>query len=225
MRILIAEDDRKLAEFMVNGLRENSFSVDHAADGSEALALALKSSYDTAVIDVMLPSLDGLDLIRQLRREKADTPVLVLSALASVDDRVRGLNAGADDYLTKPFSFSELLARVHALIRRATRTSEPSRLSAGDLVIDLLAREVTRGGQKVDLAGREFALLEYLVRHAGRPVTKTMLLEHVWDYSFDPQTNVVDVVVCRLRQKLERDLPGPRLIHTLRGVGYVFRSA
>lgn len=225
MRILVAEDDRKLAEFMVSGLQQNNFSVDHSADGAEALQLALRNTYDTAVIDVMLPSLDGLDVIRQLRKENAAVPILVLSALASVDDRVKGLNAGADDYLTKPFSFSELLARVNALIRRAARTAEPSRLSAGDLTIDLLSREVTRGGQRVDLAGREFSLLEFLVRHEGRPVTKTMLLEHVWDYSFDPQTNVVDVVVCRLRQKLERDMPGPRLIHTLRGVGYVFRAA
>ena len=225
MRILVAEDDQKLASFMVKGLKQNSFAVDHSTDGQDALALALHTPYDTAVIDVMLPSLDGLSLVRRVRREKTDLPMLILSARATVEDRVRGLEAGADDYLTKPFSFTELLARVHALIRRASRSTEPSRLSVGDLVLDLHAREVLRGGRRVELATREFMLLAYLMRHAGQPVTKAMLLEHVWDYSFDPQTNVVDVVVCRLRQKLDRDFPGQRIIHTLRGVGYVLRTA
>ena len=181
-------------------------------------------TYDAAVLDIMLPKLDGLSLLRQLRQDKILTPVLILSAKASVDDRVKGLQAGGDDYLTKPFAFSELLARVQALIRRATQTAEPTKLSAGDLTMDLLTREVARGGQKIELQSREFALLELLLRHPGRAVTKTMILEHVWDYSFDPQTNVVDVLVHRLRAKVDKDFP-VKLIQTIRGVGYVLKPA
>jgi two-component system OmpR family response regulator len=221
MRILVVEDDEKIASFVVKGLRQNSYAVDHRADGEQGLALAQTVAYDAVVVDVMLPKLDGLSLIQQLRARKARVPVLILSAKASVDDRVRGLQAGGDDYLTKPFAFSELLARIQALIRRASQTAEPTRLTAGELTLDLLTREVHRGGEKVELQPREFALLEYLMRSANRAVTKTMILEHIFDYSFDPQTNVVDVLVHRLRNKVD---PGKTLIHTMRGVGYVLKA-
>jgi two-component system OmpR family response regulator len=180
------------------------------------------TAYDAAIVDLMLPKLDGLGLIQRLRAEGIRIPVLILSAKASVDDRVRGLQSGSDDYLTKPFAFSELLARVQALIRRATQTPEPTRLAVGDLSIDLLSREVQRSGDRIELQPREFALLEYLMRHANRVVTKTMILEHIFDYSFDPQTNVVDVLVHRLRGKVDKD---KAMIHTIRGVGYVLRPA
>src|SRR5436190_17889776 len=222
MRILVVEDDKKIASFVVNGLKQSGFAVDHASDGEQGLFQAQTVAYDAAVVDLMLPKVDGLGLIQQLRTHGAHTPILILSAKASVDDRVRGLQAGGDDYLTKPFAFSELLARVQALIRRATQTPEPTRLTVGDLALDLITREVQRGGEKLELQPREFALLEYLMRHANRPVTKTMILEHIFDYSFDPQTNVVDVLVHRLRSKLDKDRA---MIHTLRGVGYVLRPA
>lgn len=222
MRVLVVEDDKKIASFVGRGLKEAGFAVDSAANGEDGLHLALTEPYDAAVIDIMLPKLDGLALIEELRRRKIATPVIILSARRSVDDRVKGLQTGGDDYLTKPFVLSELLARVQALIRRATRTAEPTRLTVGDLVMDLLAREVSRAGQRLDLQPREFSLLEYLMRSAGRPVSKTMILEHVWDYSFDPQTNVVDVLVCRLRNKVDRGFQ-QKLIHTIRGVGYVLR--
>ena len=222
MRVLVIEDDSKIASFVVNGLKQNGFAVDHASDGEKGLALAGAVTYDVAVLDIMLPKLDGLSLLRQLRQDKIHTPVLILSAKASVDDRVKGLQAGGDDYLTKPFAFSELLARVQALIRRASHTTEPTKLSAGDLTMDLLTREVARCGQKIELQAREFALLELLLRHPGRVVTKTMILEHLWDYSFDPQTNVVDVLVHRLRAKVDKDFSA-KLIHTIRGVGYVVK--
>ena len=222
MRVLVIEDDSKIAGFVVNGLKQSGFAVDHAADGEQGLAMAGAVTYDTIVLDVMLPKLDGLSLLRELRREKVRTPVLILSAKASVDDRVTGLQAGGDDYLTKPFAFSELLARVQALIRRATQVVEPSTLSACGLTMDMLSREVTRGARKMELQAREFALLELLLRHPGRPVTKTMIMEHVWDYSFDPQTNVVDVLVHRLRSKVDKDFE-VKLIHTIRGVGYVLK--
>jgi len=209
---------------VVNGLKQNGFAADHASDGENGLALAQAVTYDAAVLDIMLPKLDGLSLLRQLRQLKILTPVLILSAKASVDDRVKGLQAGGDDYLTKPFAFSELLARVQALIRRATHTAEPTKISAGDLSMDLLTREVVRHGQKLDLQSREFALLELLLRHPGRAVTKTMILEQLWDYSFDPQTNVVDVLVHRLRAKVDKDFP-VKLIQTIRGVGYVLKLA
>jgi len=224
MRVLVIEDDGKIASFVVNGLKQNGFAVDHASDGERGLALAGAVTYDAAVLDIMLPKLDGLSLLRQLRQEKILVPVLILSAKASVDDRVKGLQAGGDDYLTKPFAFSELLARVQALIRRATRIAEPTKLSAGDLTMDLLTREVTRNGQKIELQSREFALLELLLRHPGRSVTKTMILEHLWDYSFDPQTNVVDVLVHRMRAKVDKDFD-LKLIQTIRGVGYVLKPA
>jgi two-component system OmpR family response regulator len=222
MRILVIEDDSKIASFIVNGLKQNGFGVDPAADGEQGLDLACTVTYDCIVLDLMLPKLDGLSLLRQLRREKIHTPVLILSAKATVDDRVKGLQAGGDDYLTKPFAFSELLARVQALIRRATHVVEPTTLSAAGITLDLLSREVKREGRKIELQTREFALLELLMRHPGRVVTKTMVLEHVWDYSFDPQTNVVDVLVHRLRAKVDKDFD-VKLIHTIRGVGYVLK--
>lgn len=222
MRILVVEDDSKIASFVVNGLKQSGFAVDRCADGEEAHVLASATAYDAAIVDIMLPKLDGLKLVQMLRKEGVRIPVIILSARASVDDRVKGLQAGGDDYLTKPFAFSELLARVQALIRRASHVTEPNRLAVGDLTLDLLNREVTRTGEHVELQAREFALLEYLMRHAGRVVTKTMILEHIWDYSFDPQTNVVDVLVCRLRNKVDRE---KSMIHTIRGVGYVLKAA
>jgi len=222
VRILVVEDDEKIASFVVKGLKQNGFAVDRSADGEGAYALAKAVAYDAAVVDLMLPKLDGLSLIRQLRAGDVRMPVLILSARASVDDRVKGLKDGGDDYLTKPFAFSELLARVQALIRRATQTTGPMQLTAGELTLDLLTREVRRGGQPVELQPREFALLEYLLRHPNRVVTKTMILEHIFDFSFDPQTNVVDVLVHRLRNKAD---PDKQMIHTIRGVGYVLRRA
>ena len=224
MRILVVEDDKKIASFVVQGLKQNGFAVDHCPDGEEALMMARSVPYDAAVVDIMLPKLDGLSLVQTLRREKMQVPVLILSAKATVDDRVKGLQAGGDDYLVKPFAFSELLARLQALIRRASHAAEPTKLSVGDLTLDLLTRQVLRAGRSIELQAREFSLLEFLMRHAGRVVTKTMILEHVWDYSFDPQTNVVDVLVCRLRNKVDKDFP-KKIIHTLRGVGYVIKPA
>jgi two-component system OmpR family response regulator len=221
VRILVVEDDPKIASFVAGGLRQHGFAVDLAGDGDEALALVATTPFDAAVVDVMLPRLDGLSLVRRLRAGGDALPVLFLSARSRVDDRISGLQAGGDDYLTKPFAFSELLARVQALIRRATRAPEATRLAAGDVQLDLVTREVLVGGRPVELQPREFTLLEYLLRHAGRPVTKTMILEHVWDYSFDPQTNVVDVLVHRLRAKVD---PEHRRIETRRGVGYVLNA-
>ena len=220
MRILVVEDDNKIASFIAKGLKQAGYAIDRCADGEEALVLAETTPYDAAVVDVMLPKLDGLSFIQRLRSRKIRVPVIILSAKATLDDRIKGLQAGGDDYLTKPFAFSELTARLHALIRRATQTTEPTRLTAGDLTFDLLNRSVTRGGQKVELQTREFALLEYLMRHVGRTVTKTMILEHIFDYSFDPQTNVVDVLVHRLRAKID---PDKTRLHTIRGVGYVLK--
>ncbi len=222
MRLLVIEDDPTIASFLVNGLKEAGFAVDHAEEGRRGLALALTEPYDAAVVDVMLPGLDGLSLIEDLRRQKVRTPVLILSARHSVDDRVRGLQAGGDDYLVKPFAFSELLARVQALIRRSTGETQPTRLAVGDLTLDLIARRVERGGVPLDLRAQELKLLEYLMRNAGRVVSKTMILEHVWNYSFDPRTNVVDVLVFRLREKIDRGHE-PKMIHTVRGIGYVLK--
>jgi len=222
MHILVVEDDKKIASFIVKGLKEAGFAVDLADDGIDGLERALKQSYDAAVIDIMLPRLDGLSIIERLRSQKVITPVLILSAKRSVDDRVKGLQTGGDDYLTKPFSFTELLARVQALIRRSNRESEPTRLEIGDLSLDLLKREVIRGGNSIDLQPREFALLEYLMRNAGQVVSKTMIIEHVWGYDFDPLTNIVDVLVSRLRNKLDREF-GHKLIQTHRGVGYALK--
>src|ERR1044071_9924889 len=222
MRVLVVEDDKKIASFVVKGLKEAGFAVDHADNGSDGLERARHHSYDAAVIDVMLPKLDGLSLIERLRTEKITTPVLILSAKRTVDDRVKGLQTGGDDYLTKPFSFSELVARVQALIRRASLEPEPTRLESGELSLDLLKREVARAGRRLDLQPREFALLEYLMRNAGRVVSKTMIIEHVWGYDFDPLTNVVDVLVSRLRQKIDREFE-KKLIQTYRGVGYALK--
>jgi two-component system, OmpR family, response regulator len=222
VRILVVEDDDKIASFLAKGLKQSGFSVDVASEGEEALSLCRSVNYDSIVLDIMLPKLDGLSVLRTIRQEKKLVPVLLLSAKASVDNRVTGLQAGADDYLTKPFAFSELLARLQALIRRATHVAEPTTLAVGDLSMNLLTREVFRAGQKIDLQSREFALLELLMRHPGRPITKTMILEHIWDYSFDPQTNVVDVLAHRLRSKLEKGFPS-KIVHTIRGVGYVIK--
>jgi two-component system OmpR family response regulator len=223
MRALLVEDDGTIAEFVARGLREAGFAVDQAPDGDAGLTAALGQSYDVAIMDVMLPKRDGLSLIEELRRRGIVTPVLILSARRSVDDRVRGLQAGGDDYLTKPFAFAELLARVQALVRRASRTPEPTTLTFDDLGLDLLSRRVTRAGQAIDLRPREFALLEYLLRNAGRVVSKTMILSHVWEYNFDPQTNIVDVLVSRLRDRIDRPFE-KKLLHTVRGVGYVLRA-
>ena len=223
MRILLVEDDLKIASFVQKGLKAAGFAVDHASDGQDGLHMALTEPYDTAIIDIMLPGLDGLSLIKKMRQEKMNTPVIILSAKGSIDDRVKGLRTGSDDYLTKPFAFSELLARVQALIRRASNTSEPTRLVLGDLSMDLLTREVIRSDKKIELQPLEFALLEYLMRNRGKVVSKTMIMEHVWDYNFDPQTNVVEARICRLRDKVDKGFP-TKLIHTVRGVGYVIKE-
>lgn len=224
MRILLVEDDKKTAAFIAGGLRRAGFAVDHAANGEDGLHLALTEPYDAAVIDIMLPKQDGLTLIEELRRQRVNTPVIILTAKRSIDDRVRGLQTGGDDYLTKPFAFSELLARLRALIRRASGAPEPTCLRVGALSMDLLRREVVRNEKKLDLQPREFSLLEYLMRHPREVVSKTVLLEHIWGYDFEPQTNVVDVLVCRLRKKLETE-SGGEIIHTIRGVGYVLKES
>jgi two-component system OmpR family response regulator len=224
MRALLVEDDPKIAEFVANGLREAGFVVDHAAEGDTGLDLATQGPHDVAVIDLMLPHLDGLGIIQQMRQRGVQTPVLILSAKHAVDDRVAGLTAGGDDYLTKPFAFPELLARVHALIRRATHAPVATQLVVGDLRLDLVTRVATREGRVIELRPREFTLLEYLMRNAGRVVSKTMVLSHVWDYSFDPGTNVVDVLMFRLREKVDRGFD-TKMIQTVRGVGYVLRVA
>jgi two-component system OmpR family response regulator len=224
MRILLIEDDIKIASFIVKGLKASGYAVDHAGDGEEGLNLAITEPYDAAIIDIMLPKLNGLSLIAEMRKKDIQTPVIILSAKGSVSDRVRGLQTGGDDYLTKPFAFSELLARVQALIRRASGASEPTNLSAGDLSMNLLTREVKRKGKQIELQPMEFSLLEYLMRNVGRVVSKTMIMEHVWDYNFDPQTNVVEARICRLRDKVDRDFE-KKLIQTMRGVGYVLKDA
>jgi two-component system OmpR family response regulator len=224
MRILIIEDDAQLASYLSKAMREVGATVDHAADGRDGLLLAAGNDYDVLVVDRMLPSLDGLAIVRTLRASDNRTPVLILSALGEVDDRVEGLRAGGDDYLVKPFAFSELQARIEALMRRAAPGDQPqTHFQVGDLELDLLTRDVTRAGKKIPLQPREFRLLEYLMRHAGQVVTRTMLLEHVWDYHFDPQTNVIDVHISRLRGKIDRDFDHP-LLHTVRGAGYVIRA-
>lgn len=223
MRLLLVEDDNKIVSFIMGGMKAAGFAVDHAADGEKGLALALTEPYDAAILDIMLPKMDGLTVLDELRRNKRSLPVLILSAKRSVDDRVKGLQSGGDDYLTKPFAFTELLARIQSLIRRASGQTEPTRLSVGDLQLDLLSREVRRGDIIINLQPLEFSLLEYLMRNAGRVVSKTMIMEHVWDYNFDPQTNVVEVRLCRLREKIDKGFR-ERLIHTVRGVGYVIRE-
>ncbi|HSC33766.1 MAG TPA: response regulator transcription factor [Thermodesulfobacteriota bacterium] len=224
MRVLVVEDDKKIASFVMNGLRQAGFAVDHAGDGEEGVHLAMHESYDAAVIDIMLPKLDGLSLIDEIRRSGVKTPVLILSARRTVDDRVKGLEAGGDDYLTKPFAFSELLARVQALIRRSSGSTGATYLKTGDLSMDLLTRRVVRAGEDIELQPKEFSLLEYFMRNPGRVVSKTLIMEHIYDYNFDPQTNVVDVLVCRLRNKLDKDFDS-KMIQTIRGVGYVLKES
>jgi two-component system, OmpR family, response regulator len=224
MRVLIVEDDATIAGFVAGGLTEAGYAVDVAADGERGAEMAASAGYDAAIVDIMLPKLDGLALIDRIRARGIQTPVLILSARRSVDDRVKGLQAGGDDYLTKPFAFAELLARLQALIRRSTGQAEPTRLSIADLTLDLLARVAERSGRAIELRPREFSLLEYLLRNQGRVLTKTMILSHVWGYNFDPGTNVVDVLVSRLREKIDRDFE-PKLIQTVRGVGYVLKAA
>jgi DNA-binding response OmpR family regulator len=223
VRILLVEDDETVASFIVGGLREAGFAVEHAYDGETGLHKALTESYDAAIIDIMLPKLDGLTLIEELRRKKKNIPLLILSAKRSVDDRVRGLQTGGDDYLTKPFAFSELLARIQALLRRSGGIPEPYTLEVGDLTMNLLTRKVLRDKEMIDLQPLEFSLLEYLMRNAGNVVTKTMIMEHVWDYNFDPHTNVVEVRICRLRDKIDNNFQ-TKLVHTVRGIGYVLKE-
>jgi two-component system OmpR family response regulator len=225
MRILVVEDDKDVAGFVVRGLKEAGHVVEHADNGRDGLFMAVSETFDAIVLDRMLPGgVDGINILETLRAQKNAVPVLLLSALAEVDDRVRGLKAGGDDYVTKPFAFAELLARVEALTRRGKGGEAPvTKLTVGDLELDLLSRQVKRASQKIDLQPREFRLLEYLMRHAGQVVTRTMLLEGVWDYHFDPQTNVIDVHVSRLRQKIDKPFDGP-LIHTVRNAGYMVRA-
>ncbi|MEJ2244927.1 MAG: response regulator transcription factor [Acidobacteriota bacterium] len=223
MRLLLVEDDAKIASFIIKGMKSAGYAVDWADDGEKGLRLALTEPYDAAIIDLMLPGLDGLSIIEKMRKQKIPVPVIILSAKGSIDDRVKGLQSGSDDYLTKPFAFSELLARVQALIRRAGGISEPTCLQVSDLSMNLITREVMRSGKAIELQPIEFSLLEYLLRNAGRIVSKTMIMEHVWNYNFDPQTNVVEARICRLRNKIDRHSDS-KLIHTVRGVGYVLKE-
>ena len=224
MRVLVIEDDRDAAEYLAKGLRESGHNVEIVTDGRDGLIRAAAESFDVLIVDRMLPGLDGLTLVQHLRATGNNTPVLFLSALGEVDDRVKGLRAGGDDYLVKPYAFSELLARVESLSRRPSSPSVPTRLKVADLEVDLLTRKVTRAGRAIDLQPREFQLLETLMRHPGQVMTRTMLLEKVWDYRFDPQTNVIDVHISRLRQKIDRGFERP-LIHTVRGAGYTLRAS
>jgi len=222
MRILLVEDDPKISAFIAQGLKQNGFAVDCSADGRDGLHMALTESYAAAVVDIMLPGIDGLKLIEEMRAHRVNTPVIILSAKHSVDDRVRGLQTGGDDYLAKPFSFAELLARLQALIRRSTSSTDATRLGVGPLSMNLLTREVARDATPISLQPREFALLEFFMRNPGKVLSKTMIMEHVWNYNFDPQTNVVDVLVCRLRNKIDHDFDY-KMLTTLRGVGYVLK--
>ena len=223
MRILLIEDDHVIAKFILKGLKEAGYCVDHAADGAEGLDLALNNGYDIDIIDIMLPKLDGLSIIERMRKHKIETPVIILSAKRSIDDRVKGLQSGGDDYLIKPFSFSELLARIQAHLRRFNSVVESTSLTIHDLSLDLLSRTVTREGTKIDLQPKEFALLEYLMRNADHIVSKTMIMERVWNYNFDPQTNVVEARISKLREKVDKNF-SVSLIHTIRGLGYVFKK-
>jgi two-component system OmpR family response regulator len=223
MRVLLVEDDMRTASFIMKGFKQAGFVVDHASNGEHALYRAINESFDVMIVDIMLPELDGLALIEKLRKKKVLTPVIILSAKSSLDDRVRGLETGSDDYMIKPFAFSELLARVHALIRRANSIAEPTSLTVGDLCMDLISRKVFRSRSEIELQPREFALLEYLIRNKGRVVSKTMIMEHVWEYNFDPQTNVIESRICRLRDKVDRSFD-KKLIHTIRGIGYVLEE-
>jgi two-component system OmpR family response regulator len=223
MRILVVEDDLEAQRYLVQGLKESGHVVDEAADGENGLALSLSRPYDVAIIDRMLPKMDGLKVVAEMREHGNSTPVLFLSALSEVDDRVKGLKAGGDDYLTKPYAFVELLARIDALMRRRSPVGVKTRLDVGDLELDLLSRAAKRSGTDIELQPREFRLLEYLMRHAGQVVTRTMLLESVWEYHFDPQTNVIDVHISRLRAKIDKGYQAP-LLHTVRGAGYMIRA-
>ena len=223
MKILLIEDDQVIADFIQKGMKEAGFTIDHFDDGLIGLHAAMTHGYDVGIFDVMLPNLDGLSIIDRLRKKKKNLPIIILSAKRSVDDRINGLRHGGDDYLVKPFSFSELLARVESLLRRAQHVVEPTNLSFEDLTLDLLARTASRAGTKIDLQPKEFALLEYLIRHAGHVVSKTMILERVWDYNFDPGTNVVEARMSKLREKIDKGFSMP-LIHTIRGMGYVLKS-
>jgi DNA-binding response OmpR family regulator len=224
MKVLLVEDDPKIASFVAKGLREAGFVVDSAEDGEQAFQFGQQIKYDVAIIDIMLPKLDGLSLIDLLRQRQIDIPILVLSAKHTVDDRIKGLQRGADDYMVKPFIFAELLARVQALVRRSSKPLEGNRITCSDLVVDLLERKVRRGSQMIDLQPKEYALLEYLLRNRGRTISKTMIMEQIWDMHFDPQTNVVDVLVCRLRNKIDKNFPH-KLIQTIRGIGYVITDS
>jgi two-component system, OmpR family, response regulator len=224
MRVLVIEDDVEAAAYLVKGLNESGHTVDHAADGDDGLSLAMSAPYDVLVVDRMLPKRDGLSVVATIREQGNETPVLFLSALGEVDDRIKGLKAGGDDYLTKPYAFAELLARIEVLVRRSNPDQVKTKLQVGDLEVDLLARKVTRAGTEIDLQPREFRLLEYLMKNADRVVTRTMLLEHVWEYHFDPQTNVIDVHISRLRSKIDKNFDVP-LLHTIRGAGYSLRAA
>jgi len=220
MRLLLIEDDDRTASFIIKGFSQAGYVVDRASDGEAGLLMAQMTSYDLAIVDVMLPKLDGLSLIKELRIQRIRTPIIVLSAKKSLDDRIRGLHTGGDDYLVKPFAFSELLARTQALFRRTQAIDEPTVFNVADLCLDILKRKVTRAGTEIELQHREFSLLEYMMRNTGRVVSKTMIMEHVWNYNFDPETNVVEARICRLRDKIDRNFT-PKLIHTIRGVGYV----
>jgi two-component system, OmpR family, response regulator len=223
MRLLLIEDDQKIAAFIIKGFKAEGFAVDHAPDGLQGLDLGLTEPYDVIIVDLMLPKLDGLSVIENLRKQKVTVPVIILSAKDSVDDRVKGLQIGSDDYLPKPFAFAELLARVQALLRRRSGSTETTHLEAGDLSLDLITREVSRAGRRIDLQPLEYSLLAYLMHNSGKVVSKTMIMEHVWDYHFDPQTNVVEARICRLRDKIDKGFDS-KLIHTIRGVGYVLRT-
>lgn len=223
MKILLIEDDKKTGGFIIKGLKQARYTVEYSLDGVDGLLRATTEHYDLAIIDIMLPGLDGFSIIDKLRQEKITTPILVLSARSSIDDRIKGLQKGCDDYLIKPFAFSELLARIQALIRRAGTSAGPATLTVGDLSIDLLKHRVTRGKDHIDIQPLEYALLEYLMRHAGRVVSKTMIMENVWEYNFDPQTNVVEARICKLRDKIDRPYKN-KLIHTVRGFGYILEE-
>ena len=220
MKILLIEDDARTAAFILKGLKQAGFTTVHAEDGKTGLFKAKTEEFDLAVIDIMLPVMDGFSVIEKIRAAKITTPIIILSAKNAVEDKIRGLQLGSDDYLAKPFSFSELLARIQALLRRANTASDPTTLTVADLTIDLLSHRVTRGNVRIDIQPLEFQLLEYLVRNTGRVVSKTMIMEHVWEYNFDPQTNVVEARVCRLRDKIDKPFDR-KLIHTVRGFGYV----
>lgn len=223
MRVLLVEDDVKIAQFVMNGLKEAGFAVDHSANGEDGLHLALTEPYDALIVDLMLPKLDGLALIGEVRKNKINVPVLILSAKRSVEERVKGLQSGSDDYLVKPFAFSELLARVQALIRRASQITSPAELKVADLTLNIQTRKIFKAGEEIDLQPLEFSLLEYLMRNEGQVVSKTMIMEHVWDYNFSPQANVVEVRICSLRDKIDKNFDR-KLIHTVRGVGYVIKE-